>query len=889
MALVNVNSPYSYYANPSIGRPIFNGQIFIGVVDTDPTIEANQIPVFALQENGSTIPIPQPIATNSGGLTVDANGSLIIIQVDESNSKYSMTVLDRSGSQEYQVPNVGATASGGGSGGSFKFFCPSDFGATETSDSVAEVQSCFTAAASVGGTVYIDKVYRVDESINGLGVSIVSSPEGALDFSNAETLSISRSCLYYAGTLTNLGQPSLDIEKGKASITLTTAPTDIAAGDVLLIGSTEQFTSAREAYKKGEAPIVNVVNGDQIDVFGSLFDSYTAANTTIFKLTPTSPSINCKIIASPIRGCRGLWVKNGQGVEIRVNTVGAGTNGIMLQQCFDTNVDKTYTVEVAGNSGSYTGTEYGLVAANCQRLSISGSTMIGERHGFSTGGFSNDFENDTVAIVCREIAVSNCFISQDLIANDHDLGSSIAGFDLHGNSEFCTVDNNVIHNGAVYAGNNNSFTNNHVYGSNDNGGQLFRCIEMVGADHLIDGNTFVSTVGRVSISKDVPFSFLLFTHTDTPGLSSNNALMFGGTFKFTNNKCYNVDDSTTANTKPHEYQWRIDDSFTGGDIHIVFEGNSTRMPRNRNLYSIGLRTLALSSFTTTPINPVSLTERNNEWYECGALNTLSEDDETQFALDKVYCVGSKVFANDQAQYAYFLRNIKEYAEIKDSNIDGVTASPIYITNGSLTAKNSTTAVQTGLVQGNTVTNSIKAGVGSTTQNMGLMIGVKDLILKDNKNITSPATNMINLFYIDSWAGVSNQVYLDGNIDTGGVETYQYGPNYLSTVDHFQEIPQGNLKRPVETSTFLMKYNQKNPYKVNTTLGAFNVSFGSNGLTQNARFSIMDVGGALDVNPITLTMSGYTFVGQASLDLDVVRKTYEFQLDETNLNWEVTNA
>ena len=87
----------------------------------------------------------------------------------------------------------------------------------------------------------------------------------------------------------------------------------------------------------------------------------------------------------------------------------------------------------------------------------------------------------------------------------------------------------------------------------------------------------------------------------------------------------------------------------------------------------------------------------------------------------------------------------------------------------------------------------------------------------------------------------------------------------------------------------MKYNQKNPYKVNTTLGAFNVSFGSNGLTQNARFSIMDVGGALDLNPITLTMSGYTFVGQASLDLDVVRKTYEFQLDETNLNWEVTNA
>ena len=118
MALSNVRSPYSYYADPNIGRPIFNGSIYIGIKDTDPLVEANQLPLFAIQENGSSVSISQPVKTNSGGLTVDADGNLIILQVSSLYDGFSMTVLNKQGGVEYSVPDTGSISGGSGGGGS---------------------------------------------------------------------------------------------------------------------------------------------------------------------------------------------------------------------------------------------------------------------------------------------------------------------------------------------------------------------------------------------------------------------------------------------------------------------------------------------------------------------------------------------------------------------------------------------------------------------------------------------------------------------------------------------------------------------------------------------------------------------------------------------------
>lgn len=101
MALTNIDAPAEYYPNPDQGRPVFNGEMYIGEPDQLPQDFPKS--VVALQENGSTVPVAQPIAIGPGGVPVDSNGNPFIqLQVD---GNYSQQVLDRNGQQVYYIPN----------------------------------------------------------------------------------------------------------------------------------------------------------------------------------------------------------------------------------------------------------------------------------------------------------------------------------------------------------------------------------------------------------------------------------------------------------------------------------------------------------------------------------------------------------------------------------------------------------------------------------------------------------------------------------------------------------------------------------------------------------------------------------------------------------------
>ncbi|HGY1488968.1 TPA: phage tailspike protein, partial [Morganella morganii] len=47
-----------------------NGKIFIGEIDTDPTIPENQIQVYLENEDGTTVPVSQPLIINQAGYPV---------------------------------------------------------------------------------------------------------------------------------------------------------------------------------------------------------------------------------------------------------------------------------------------------------------------------------------------------------------------------------------------------------------------------------------------------------------------------------------------------------------------------------------------------------------------------------------------------------------------------------------------------------------------------------------------------------------------------------------------------------------------------------------------------------------------------------------------------
>lgn len=102
MALGIITLNYEYFPEFNKGRPIFNGNIFIGVPDQDPEILANQLPVTARQEDQTDVPIAQPIRTSAGGIP-ELNGSPVQLLVD---GNYAIKVLDSNDVQVYFTENV---------------------------------------------------------------------------------------------------------------------------------------------------------------------------------------------------------------------------------------------------------------------------------------------------------------------------------------------------------------------------------------------------------------------------------------------------------------------------------------------------------------------------------------------------------------------------------------------------------------------------------------------------------------------------------------------------------------------------------------------------------------------------------------------------------------
>ena len=94
-----------YFPKSEVGTPTGAGSLYIGDVDTDPTITGNQKTVQALQESGSLITVSQPITLSAGGIPL-YNGSPVSLYTE---GNYSLTVLDINGAQVYYVPSTPGT------------------------------------------------------------------------------------------------------------------------------------------------------------------------------------------------------------------------------------------------------------------------------------------------------------------------------------------------------------------------------------------------------------------------------------------------------------------------------------------------------------------------------------------------------------------------------------------------------------------------------------------------------------------------------------------------------------------------------------------------------------------------------------------------------------
>ncbi|WP_312412255.1 phage tailspike protein [Pseudescherichia sp.] len=101
-ANVVVSMPSQLFTMARSFKAVANGRIYIGKIDTDPTIQSNQIQVYLESEDGSTIPVPQPIIINAGGYPV-YNGQVSKFVTVQG---HSMAVYDAYGVQQFYYPNV---------------------------------------------------------------------------------------------------------------------------------------------------------------------------------------------------------------------------------------------------------------------------------------------------------------------------------------------------------------------------------------------------------------------------------------------------------------------------------------------------------------------------------------------------------------------------------------------------------------------------------------------------------------------------------------------------------------------------------------------------------------------------------------------------------------
>ncbi|WP_241558740.1 phage head-binding domain-containing protein, partial [Shigella flexneri] len=99
---VVIGMPSQLFTMARSFKAVANGKIYIGKIDTDPVNPENQIQVYVENEDGSHVPVSQPIVINAAGYPV-YNGQIAKFVTEQG---HSMAVYDAYGSQQFYFQNV---------------------------------------------------------------------------------------------------------------------------------------------------------------------------------------------------------------------------------------------------------------------------------------------------------------------------------------------------------------------------------------------------------------------------------------------------------------------------------------------------------------------------------------------------------------------------------------------------------------------------------------------------------------------------------------------------------------------------------------------------------------------------------------------------------------
>ncbi|HFU3392983.1 TPA: phage tailspike protein [Escherichia coli] len=181
-ANVVVSMPSQLFTMARSFKAVANGKIYIGKIDTDPVNTENQIQVYVENEDGSHVPVSQPIIINAAGYPV-YNGQIAKFVTVQG---HSMAVYDAYGAQQFYFPNIlkydpdqlrselagnhGASLVGIGKSNLYNempYVSPEMYGATNiisSSDTQALIDA-FETAKTMGVSVKLSRLYKCSQNI----------------------------------------------------------------------------------------------------------------------------------------------------------------------------------------------------------------------------------------------------------------------------------------------------------------------------------------------------------------------------------------------------------------------------------------------------------------------------------------------------------------------------------------------------------------------------------------------------------------------------------------------------------------------------------------------------------------------------------------------------
>jgi hypothetical protein len=400
-----------------------------------------------------------------------------------------------------------------------------DFGAV--GDGVTNDQAAFAAAiaavASTGQAIYVPAgTYVIGSALTSTGHFNMygDGDKSILDFSGA---TIAGSCITVSGALTQIQNISSASIYG-LTVTFASAPS-LAIDDVFCIYDTDLWNTIRANYYKGEWCQVKGVAGSAATVTNPLYDSYTPATTTVYKLESKAVSFrNLRLVGGAntfgllkLQFCEQAKLEN-------VSVYNENYQGVEFDRCYNSEVTNCYMF----NKGTGTLDDYGIIFSNSQKFRVIGGDYYARRHGITIGG--GDY---ICAVTNRDMRVIGATISNDIL-------SAVYAADMHGNMEDCYYQDCTIYNGAGWAGMDNGYDNcsitaqsngSVIYAGEIKGGMLYvRNSKLLTAGDPSDNGRGIVDVGgnssAINSSTDIALSLIVENcYVKAPNLSAASDFM----------------------------------------------------------------------------------------------------------------------------------------------------------------------------------------------------------------------------------------------------------------------------------------------------------------------------------------------------------------------------